>query len=696
MKRQRNQQDLSPAHAEPIVQLWTLRALVKLSGHQAFIRSHGFHDDALAQALGLGRWIDPPDGEFKVTSVQTELRRLHQKTEQQCAQAMVADSLRANVAQLAELVGLSQTDCRILEFVVTVKNERLLDEALDCIGELSSVRVAHALAVLLGLPTEAIGASLSAHGALSRSGLVALDRDRRSPLGSKLELLSNGFAEAMLTPQADPIDLLRGTVAAAAPGHLHLADFAHIAPALEILKPYLQRVTASTRRGVNIFLHGAPGTGKSQLARTLAQALNCALFEIASEDADGDPVGGACRLRAFRVAQSFFAKRQALIVFDEVDDVFNDGFSLFGRKSTAQLHKGWINRTLEENPVPTLWLSNHVHTLDPAFIRRFDMVIELPVPPKRQRARIIEQSCGELLDADSISRIAEAETLAPAVVTRAASVVLTIQDTLSPKAAAEALERLISNTLEAQGHRPLLRHDPNRLPEVYDPMFIHADADLAAVAAGMIKARSGRMCLYGPPGTGKTAYGRWLAQQLDAPLLVKRASDLLSPYVGECEINIARAFRDAQSAGALLMIDEIDGFLKDRRDAQRAWEISQVNEMLTQIESFAGVFIASTNLVEGLDQAALRRFDLKVKFDFLKSEQAAELLRRHCANLALAPPPADALVMLARLKHLTPGDFAAVLRQHRFRPLISSAAMVVALAAECAIKNSPKASIGFI
>jgi ATPases of the AAA+ class len=151
----------------------------------------------------------------------------------------------------------------------------------------------------------------------------------------------------------------------------------------------------------------------------LACELACELFEVASEDADGDPVNGERRLRAFRAAQSFFAQREALVVFDEVEDVFNDGNGIFGRKSTAQLRKAWINRMLEENPVPTLWLSNSIEGLDPAFIRRFDMVFELPVPPKRQRERILQTSCGDLLDARSISRIADAESLAPAVVVKA-------------------------------------------------------------------------------------------------------------------------------------------------------------------------------------------------------------------------------------------------------------------------------------
>lgn len=167
-------------------------------------------------------------------------------------------------------------------------------------------------------------------------------------------------------------------------------------------------------------------------------------------------------------------------------------------------------------------------------------------------------------------------------------------------------------------------------------------------------------------------------------------------WVGGSEENIARAFREATQDEALLLIDEVDSFLQDRRGAQRGWEVSLVNEMLTQIESFSGVFIASTNLMSGLDQAALRRFDLKVKFDFLRPEQASELFRRHCAKLNFPEPPPDLLARVVRIRQLTPGDFAAVLRQHRFRRFESASALVMALEAECMVKENGKASIGFI
>ena len=643
----------------PLVRLWLLRILVPLGGHRELFNQHGFNNEVVAEFVGLGEWIEGGTREFDASDVRKELRTLYEAGERKWSHAKAPACLNGNVARLSNLVGLSAAECRILEFAVLIRNERLLDDTADWLGNLSSVKVFHVLSVLLGLAEQDVRAAFSPQSVLSQSGLVAVERGGTSTLRGKLDLLSDNFADHIASSDADPVSLLRDMVVPASPGQLQVGDFDHIKPSLAVLRPYLKRALSGGRGGVNVFLYGKPGTGKNELSKALAVELGCELFEIASEDSDGDPVSGERRLRAFRAAQSFFGQRRALLVFDEVEDVFDDGDAFFGRKSTAQKCKAWINRMLENNPVPALWLSNSIGCLDPAFVRRFDLVIELPVPPRKQRERIIREACPDMLDAGAIDRLAECDALAPAVITRAASVVSFISDELGEAGAAAAVELLIDNTLAAQGHPSIRKHDPARLPGIYDPAFIHADTDLRGVAEGLLRTRSGRLCLYGPPGTGKTAYARWLAREMGAPLLLKRASDILSKWLGEDEKNVAQAFRQAEQEGAVLLIDEVDGFLQDRRGAARSWEVTLVNEMLTQMEAFPGVFIASTNLMSGLDQAALRRFDLKVKFDFLQPEQAWELLCRQCTALSLPLPTAPMKPSLLRLAALTPGDFAA-------------------------------------
>jgi transitional endoplasmic reticulum ATPase len=686
----------TPQDLSPQVELWLLRLLVPLGGHKGFIQRSGFSDDRLADVLGLEEWTEPESGMLDTSAVRKKLRKLHATAESRRGEAAVSACLRANIARLAELAGLSATDCKILEFVVMLKNERLIDDTADLLGSLSSGKLFYVLSVLLDEPEPRIRAALGTRGVLAHSGLVSVDRSCAALLNVKLQLLSDTFADHIVTSDTDPVELLRDTVAPASSPQLELDDYRHIDASLAVLKRYLRHALAGGRDGVNVFVHGAPGTGKSELAKALAAHLECELFEVASEDADGDPINGERRLRAFRAAQSFLGQRRALILFDEAEDVFNDGDRQFGRKSTAQTRKAWINRTLEANRVPTLWLSNSVECLDAAFIRRFDMVIELPVPPRSQRAKIIANACDGLLDARSVDLMAASAHLAPAIVTRAAAVVHAIRDELDAHEAAAAMKRLIDSTLKAQGHSPISRADPGGLPETYDPAFIHANADLDQIANGVLRARSARLCLYGPPGTGKTAFGRWLARQLGVPLVARRASDLMSMWLGESEKNIADAFQQAERDGALLMIDEVDGFLQDRRGATRSWEVTQVNEMLTQMETFPGVFVASTNLMDGLDQAALRRFDLKVKFDYLLPAQAWALLCRHCGAAGLPAPGAELGARLARLRALTPGDFALVARQHAFRALASPADFVAALEAECALKDGPRSGPGFL
>ena len=701
-----------------IVVLWLLRMLVPLGAHRHFIGENGFQSDAVAKAVGLGQWLDleshaaetekhafrelfeveSPDRSpnFEPRVVLNALRRQHVAAERKLSHAAPPAILQKNIDRLAPLVGLSPSDACILAFAVVSHHDGLLDDVFGWVGDLSSARLFRVLAVMLGMSEQEVRTSLSPHGVLARSGLVTVDRNGMSNLRQKINLLSEHFGDQIFSTDADPMALLRDTVHPARPPKLSIGDYEHLARALAILRPFLRQACATGRRGVNIFLHGAPGTGKSELARVLAAEVGCELFEVAGEDSDGDPVKGDRRLRAYRAAQSFFAQQRALIVFDEAEDVFNDGGGFFGVKSTAQTRKGWVNRMLEENPVPALWLSNSIHDMDPAFVRRFDMMIEVSVPPRRQRERIIGSACGELLDAAAVSRLAETEHLAPAVVARAASVVQAVSDELGAAASAITVEQLIAATLQAQGHR-LPRADASVLATgSYDPAFIQADADLAGIAAGLVRTRAGRLCLVGPPGSGKTAFGKWLAGEVGAPLHALRASDLMGMYVGETEKNIAQAFRKAERDGALLMIDEVGSFLQDRRGAHRSWEVSQVNEMLTQMESFAGIFIASTNLMDGLDPASLRRFDLKVRFDFLNRQQAWQLFARTCVALELAAPVPALRGRIEGLTKLTPGDFAAVSRQHRFRTIDSAVVLAAALAAECEIKQGAKSAIGFL
>ncbi|WP_346746299.1 ATP-binding protein [uncultured Campylobacter sp.] len=175
-------------------------------------------------------------------------------------------------------------------------------------------------------------------------------------------------------------------------------------------------------------------------------------------------------------------------------------------------------------------------------------------------------------------------------------------------------------------------------------------------------------------------------KSLKSKLIIKKASDLIDCYVGNTEKNIANAFKEAKDQNAVLVFDEIDSFLQDRSMAARSWEITQVNEMLVQMEGFDGVFIATTNLMDRLDRASIRRFDMKIEFGYMEGAQAAKLLQKECESLGISVDK-TAKNSVAKIKFLTPGDFAAVARSAKFSPILSTGEFIDRLNEEIKHKN---------
>ena len=493
------------------------------------------------------------------------------------------------------------------------------------------------------------------------------------------------FAKVLDRELTDPdglVDALAGIRQKAA---LTADDFVEQASAMRLLTRLLRSALDGRAKGVNLLIYGPPGTGKTEFARTLADEVAAELYAVGEADNEGEEPSRLDRLSGLRRAQRLLARRGgALLLFDEMEDLFSDASLNAGVSGRRTSSKIFVNRLLETNEVPTIWTSNVIDSVDPAHLRRMSFILRMDYPSARAQARIV-------------ARVAEAEGVVEAG--EGLAPLLPAQDETAGVARAAlraaALTGGGAEDAEAVGRALLLGlrggRAPAPLPSAAVALDLYeADVDVEALVE-RIAAPSApsdvSLLLTGVPGTGKTGLAAHLAERLDRPLMVRRASDLLSSWVGETEANIAAAFARARDRGAVLLFDEADSLLFDRADAQRSWEVSQVNELLTWMDLHPLPFVAATNHPGKLDPAALRRFVFKIELRSLSPARSALAFERFFE----APAPAG----LALVEGLTPGDFAVVKRQLRYRPGADAAEILALLEAEAAAKPEGGARLGF-
>lgn len=172
-----------------------------------------------------------------------------------------------------------------------------------------------------------------------------------------------------------------------------------------------------------------------------------------------------------------------------------------------------------------------------------------------------------------------------------------------------------------------------------------------------------RILNYGPSGTGKTAYVEYVAKELDKPLEIVRASDILGSYVGETEKNIKKTFKKAAKKKAILLIDEADSFIHSRGDTVNRHNDSKVNEFLVQMERYPGILFCNTNLPDTLDSATDRRFHMKIEFEPLDENGIALLCQSYFEKYQFSK---EQIKNIYNSGDVTPGDFGALFGRLRF------------------------------
>lgn len=329
--------------------------------------------------------------------------------------------------------------------------------------------------------------------------------------------------------------------------------------------------------------------------------------------------------------------------------------------------------------MPVLWTTNAIDNVDPAILRRMSFVLKLDLPSRSAALRMLSRIAGEerVETSAGLDHLIDAAPETATVLRVAARSARLAGDADGGARSAETLVRALRGSVL-----------PPTVDHALDLDLFETDLPLGPLIDRLAAtdARDVSLLLTGPPGPGKTALAHHLARALDRPLEIKRASDLLSRWVGGTEAAIATAFADAREKGSVLLFDEVDSLLFDRTTASHSWEAGQVNEMLTWLDHHPLPVVAATNHAHRLDPAALRRFVFKLDLRPLGPAKAEAAFERFFGDAAPAT--------LREATDLTPGDFAVVARQLRHVDSIDAAEIVTRLKRECDHKGT-RGRIGF-
>lgn len=424
-----------------------------------------------------------------------------------------------------------------------------------------------------------------------------------------------------------------------------------------------------------VLLHGPPGTGKTWIAKAVANESGANFFSVQGPEIMSKYYGQSEeKLREkFEEAKD---QSPSIIFIDEIDSIAPKRDDVKGeveRRVVAQLLTLMDGLTHRGETI-VIAATNRVDAIDPALRRpgRFDREIDIGLPDRDGRKEILQihtrgMPISDDVDLEHLAEMthgfagADLESLAKEAAMRALRRYLPEID-LDQPIPGEILEKMevrkedflnAIREIEPSSLREILVEIPKvtwedvgGLEDIKEKLHDAVDRPISDPQSFIDKGISPPkgILLYGPPGTGKTLLAKAVANESNANFISIKGPEILSKWLGESEKAIREVFKKAkQAAPTVVFLDEIDAIAGERGNSGRDGVTDRVvNQLLTSLDGIEDttniIVLAATNRPDRIDTALLRagRFDHRLSVSIPTRKARRDIFDVHTKRMPLS------------------------------------------------------------